>query len=181
MKQSVLASWIETIASTATGFLISLALQYLVCWYYGLELKLHDNLAIIALFTVASLARGFLWRRLMERFHVRRKLSPFMQAVVAERFRQMEQEGWSTEHDDEHRHGDLARAGACYLLEFALRKDDTQLARDLRPMIGRLWPWHREWWKPRKEEPRRDVVRGVALAIAEGEKFDRLKTKRRAS
>lgn len=177
MKQSVLASWIETIASTATGFLISLALQYLVCWYYGLELKLHDNLAIIALFTVASLARGFLWRRLMERFHVRRKLSPFMQAVVAERYRQIEQEGWSLDHDDKHKVGDLCAAGACYALQADTWEKFPATTKTMPPTYPSFWPWSHSWWKP--VGFRRDLVKAAALILAEGERFDRLKTKRR--
>ena len=50
--------------------------------------------------TAISIARGFLLRRLFEALHIRRPLSPFMQAVIAERVRQVEVEGWSSEHDD---------------------------------------------------------------------------------
>lgn len=168
MKQSWFASWFETIASTATGFLISLGLQYAVCWWWGLPLKLHDNLAIIALFTVASLLRGIAWRRLMEKLHVRRPLSPAMLAVIAERHRQKDVEGWDEAHDDKHDHGDLGVAGAAYLLSgsgYAFKGRQT-------------WPWNNTWWKPDVVRPRRDLVRGLALGLAELEKLDRTKTKR---
>lgn len=171
MRQSVLASWLETIGSTATGFVLSLCLQYVICWWWDLPLRLHDNLLIIAAFTVLSIVRGFFWRRLMERLHVRRSLSPFMQAVVAERYRQIEQEGWSAEHDDAHPPSELAHAGACYAMRMfnhlALANPPT------------AWRWDKAWWKP--ADPRRNLVKSAALIIAEGERFDRLKTKRGAA
>lgn len=166
MKQSLLASWFETVANTATGFLISLGLQYIVCWWYDLPLRLHDNLGIIALFTVASLLRSIGWRRLMERLHIRIPLSPFMQAVAAERRRQIEIEGWSHAHDDSHERGDLAEAGACYA-----QCAGTNATENAKPPVS--WPWDIEWWKPTGF--RRDLVKAAALIVAEGERFDRLK------
>ena len=80
MKQSLLASWLETIGSTVSGFLVSLALQHAVCWWFDLPLRAQDNLAIIGLFTAASLLRGIAWRRLMERLHVRVRMSAAMLA-----------------------------------------------------------------------------------------------------
>ena len=170
MKQSWFASWFETLANTATGFGISLCLQWAVCWWYDLPLHWHDNLAIIGLFTIASLLRGIAWRRLMEALHVRVPLSPFMLAVIAERRRQIEHEGWSLDHDDKHPDGEMARAGGCYLFSGAgvrLNKDG----------IEKFWPWSKYWWKPRYGDRRRDLVRGCALGIAEGEKFDRCRNK----
>lgn len=159
MKQSLLASWCETIASTATGFAISLGLQYLVCWYYSLTLVLHDNLAIIGLFTVASLVRGIAWRRLMERLHVRDPLSPAMLAIAAERRRQQETEGFHAAHDDTHPSGDLALAGICYIRKAIDPAWTSSVAAPL------LWPWEPRWWKPQGFW--RDMVRGVALIVAE--------------
>lgn len=162
MKQSLIASWFETIASTATGFLISLGLQYIVCWWYDLPLRLQDNLAIIALFTVASLLRGIGWRRLMEALHVRRPLSAGMQAVIAERFRQIEDEGFDAKHDDQHAPEELAAAGAAYLLSAGTGKKNS-------PPI--CWRWHKRFWNPK--DTRRDMVRGLALGLAGLDLFDR--------
>jgi len=44
----------------------------------------YDNLAIVL------------------KLHIRRPNSAFINAVIAERFRQIEQEGWSIDHDDGH-------------------------------------------------------------------------------
>jgi hypothetical protein len=168
MKQSLFASWFETIGSTATGFAVSLCLQWLVCWWYDLPLHWHDNIAIIGLFTLASLLRGIAWRRLMEHFHVRNPISAFAFAVLAERRRQVEAEGWSTDHDDKHDHGDLARAGAAYALNAA--------SGGLETASPPCWPWEEDWWRP--AGIRRDLVKAAALILAEGERFER--TRRRA-
>lgn len=44
--------------------------------------------------TMISIARSYVLRRLVEALHIRRPLSPFMQAVIAERYRQVEVERW---------------------------------------------------------------------------------------
>ncbi|MDE2469120.1 MAG: hypothetical protein KGL35_10365 [Bradyrhizobium sp.] len=166
MKQPKLVSLFETIAGTLLGFIVSFVIQYGICRYYGLPLSTSDNLGIIGIFTVASLVRGYFWRRVCEALHVRRPLSPFMLAAIAERFRQIEGEGWSVDHDDKHRQGDLALAGACY----------AEAAGMPRGAVPIDWPWQDEWWKPAGF--RRDLVRAAALIIAEGERFDRIRSKK---
>lgn len=164
MKQSRLMSMLETLLSTATGFGLSLFLQWLILPYLvGVPIALHTNFAFAGVMTVASLVRGFVLRRVFEALHIRRPLSAFMQAVIAERFRQIEQEGWSTDHDDRHARGELAQAGAAYLVHAGTQSGTPP----------HDWPWSGDWWKPAGY--RRDMVRGVALGIAEGERFDRLR------
>ena len=164
MKQSSWASWIETCTNTAVGFGLSLFLQWLYFdWYLGFPLQISANLVFALVMTVVSLARGFGVRRLFEKLHIRVPLSPGMTAVIAERRRQIEVEGWSADHDEKYPMGELARAGAAYLISgggngFAGKK---------------VWPWGREWWKPDRKSPRRDFVRGLALGLAELEKYDR--------
>lgn len=41
-----------------------------------------------------------------------------------------------------------------------------------------LWPWDREWWKPK--DRRRNLVRAAALLIAEIERLDRAEDKEAA-
>jgi hypothetical protein len=179
MKQSRLASFLESCGNTLSGFVLGLICQITFLPILGVHIDHKQNFIFALIMTVVSVVRSFGWRRLMEALHVRRALSPFMQAVVAERFRQIEAEGWSFDHDDEHSRGELARAGAAYLLG-PKRQTVTDYEDDENavPVSGRLvWPWDIEWWKP--QDFRRDLVRGCALAIAEGERFDRLKTKKR--
>jgi len=35
------------------------------------------------------------------------------------------------------------------------------------------WLWGPEWWKPSSDDPRRDLVKGCALLLAEIERIDR--------
>jgi len=76
--------------------------------------------------------------------------------VLAERRRQVEAEGWTPHHDDCHNKGELANAAACYAAGIA---------------IVDLWPWSRDWWKPRSH--RRNLVKAAALILAEIERIDR--------
>lgn len=179
MKQSRLASWIETIANTAAGFGLSLFLQWVYFdWWLGFPLHIADNLVFAVIMTIVSLARGFTMRRIFEALHIRRPLSPFMQAVIAERVRQIEQEGWSVEHDNAHDAGTLAHAGASYALQADIWEKFPDTVRSAPPLCPGSWPWARSWWKP--TEFRRDLVKAAALIIADGERHDRLKTKGRA-
>lgn len=84
--------------------------------------------------------------------------------VQAERRRQVEAEGWTLEHDDQHDPGELARAAAAYLL-YAYPRGNSDLT-----FASRLWPWV-GGIKPRGE--RRDMLRGTALGLAALERFDR--------
>lgn len=172
MKQSRFMSALETAISTAAGFFLSLFVQWLVLpVLLGVNIPIEMNLAFAAIMTVASLVRQFVMRRLFEALHIRRPLSPFVHAVIEECHAQRDREGYSTDHDDGLPSGDLAAAGASYLLHAGTGSQTTP----------HEWPWRAEEWKP--YGIRRDLVRGVALGIAEGDKFDRARktTNRRAS
>ena len=88
--------------------------------------------------------------------------------VAAERRRQVEREGWTPEHDDEHNSNELAIAAACYALPDYERKAIVSIQQSL---LNRLWPWSWDWWKP--HDRRRDLIRAGALIIAEIERLDR--------
>lgn len=81
--------------------------------------------------------------------------------VLAERRRQIEVEGWTPEHDDEHVAGELATAGASYAL----------VAVGYGLLALRAWPWT-AGLKP--TTPRRDLVKAGALILAEIERLDRM-------
>lgn len=161
MKQSKLMSMLESILNIIIGFGISLAAQVFFLPLLGVSISFSQNLTFALIMTVISIARSFILRRLFEALHIRRPLSPFGQAVIAERFRQIEQEGWSHDHDDGHYTGELAMAGSFYARHAGMPAGE--------PPHG--WPWSAHWWKPAGF--RRDLVKACALIIAEGEKFDR--------
>lgn len=179
MKQSKFMSMLETVLSTAAGFSISLLAQ----WYFlpklGVTISFEQNVFFAVIMTVVSLARGYVMRRLFEAFNIRRPLSPAMLAIIAERFRQIEVEGWDAAHDDAHADGSLAQAaaayaiGAEYVTAYNLDQDEEYL------INGReLFPWDIEHWKPR--ERRRNLVRAGALIVAELDRGERRRHRSRA-
>ncbi len=93
--------------------------------------------------------------------------------VLAERRRQVEAEGWTPEHDDEHSNGVMATASACYALAAAAQSPDIGQSWRMRfaNAANDLWQWDREWWKP--SDPRRMLVKAGALILAEIERLDR--------
>lgn len=64
MSQSRGWSLVEAVSSTAVGFGVSLLVWHYVAAWYGIPMPLQTNLEITAIFTVVSIARGYLWRRL---------------------------------------------------------------------------------------------------------------------
>jgi len=57
-------SLIESIANTAAGFLVSLLIQISLFSLMGIETTTSQNLTLSGVFTLASLVRGYLMRRL---------------------------------------------------------------------------------------------------------------------
>lgn len=90
--------------------------------------------------------------------------------IAAERRRQIEQEGWTPEHDDEHGGGVLAAAAACYAIHAVSLMSTADMERR-NNVIRECWPWAEEWWKPKGQ--RRDLIRAAALIVAELERLDR--------
>lgn len=101
--------------------------------------------------------------------------------ISAERKRQIEQEGWTTEHDHQHSNGELGRAAENYV-RFACEPD---VARDYQRKNGHIpggWPWHYSWWKPSVDNSPasriRDLVKAGALIAAEIDRLQRLAKKK---
>ena len=57
-------SLIESVANTGAGFLVSLVLQISLFYLMSIETTTTQNLLMSGVFTVASLVRGYLMRRL---------------------------------------------------------------------------------------------------------------------
>ncbi|MBY9045458.1 DUF7220 family protein, partial [Pseudomonas fluorescens] len=70
-KQTRKASLIETLLNTALGYGVALLAQIVVFPWFGIHVPLSSNIAIGMIFTVVSIARGFVLRRLFEALRVR--------------------------------------------------------------------------------------------------------------
>lgn len=90
--------------------------------------------------------------------------------VIAERRRQIEAEGRTTQHDDANPAGVMSVAAACYAIgasnALVLAVGDTSTC-----PAPEVFPWEDAWWKP--TTPRRDLVKAAALILAEIERLDR--------
>lgn len=96
--------------------------------------------------------------------------------VIAERDRQVSDEGFTGVHDDAHTDGAMSDAAACYAYCAPLAADE-----DKRDYAEAMWPstFDPAWYKP--EGRRRDLVKAAALLLAEIERLDRIETRRLAA
>ena len=67
MKQSRRMSLTEALTSTAVGYVLAVLTQLVVFPLFGLPASFSDSLAIGAIFTAVSIARGYAVRRIFER------------------------------------------------------------------------------------------------------------------
>lgn len=97
-------------------------------------------------------------------------MSTGIEAIAAERKRQIDAEGWTPEHDDLHGSGEIAGAAACYAMH-DLDIGANRLGSKVRLLVRDLWPWDKSWWKPKSR--RENLVRAGALIAAEIDRIDR--------
>lgn len=106
-----------------------------------------------------------------------------IELIAAERRRQIMEEGWDSEHDDQGNNDhQLARAAACYCMT-PLMPMEVQTG-EFAPYQGDLyWPWDSKWWKPVYNDEEgseyteariRELTKAGALIAAE---IDRLQRK----
>ena len=88
--------------------------------------------------------------------------------IAAERRRQVEQEGWSVEHDNGWIGGELGDAAMCY----AEHADLLRRGRAGTSWSVTSWPWDLTWWKP-SPDPIRNLVKAGALICAEIDRLQR--------
>nr|WP_315540136.1 3'-5' exonuclease [uncultured Comamonas sp.] len=83
--------------------------------------------------------------------------------VLAERARQISTEGWTPEHDDQYRPGEMLMAADSYI---------SWNCGEYEPgTVPVNWPWNAAWFKPTTE--RRNLEKAGALILAEIERIDR--------
>lgn len=98
-----------------------------------------------------------------------------IELIREERERQINVEGWTAEHDDEHMEGAIASAAAAYALSGAGFKDiDEMEVLDVeRGAYVEIWPWGSSHWKPTPGQPIRDLIKAGALIAAEIDRLQR--------
>lgn len=84
--------------------------------------------------------------------------------IREERQRQLDVEGWTPEHDDEHDDGEIARAAAWYALSQCWRKQFARYGTD-------LWP---RPWRFKETDRMRELVIAGALIAAEIDRLQRV-------
>lgn len=114
------------------------------------------------------------------------------QLIAEERQRQIDAEGYNSQHDDQHENGELARAAASYALPKDRRvmenrteiRDNARGVADppeeypVKVLVPEVWPWDAEWWRPTPRNRVRELVKAGALIAAE---IDRLQRQSNAS
>lgn len=98
------------------------------------------------------------------------QVSAALADIIAERQRQITGEGFTPEQDDKYDREELVSAAISYIRLATIwkDKDPDSYRKSSAPMS---WPWSPEWWKP--TNPRRDMIKGIALLIAELDRRDR--------
>ena len=103
--------------------------------------------------------------------------------IAHERRRQIEQEGWSPEHDAEHSDAQLTDAARSYIDQASYQarypdaEFDPSLTLQVKNVHGEVtssWPWDDHYWKP-SPDPVRNLVKAGALIAAE---IDRLQARK---
>jgi hypothetical protein len=70
MKQSRAMSLLEAVANVAVGYSVAVVTQIVIFPVFGLHSTRAQNLKMGAVFTVVSIARSYVLRRLFERIRV---------------------------------------------------------------------------------------------------------------
>jgi hypothetical protein len=94
-----------------------------------------------------------------------------LQQIADERRRQIEVEGWTEAHDDQHGNGEIGRAAAYFAAHHAPLTYSDGLHRALADALNYVWPWDQSWRKPKS--PRENLIRAGALIVAEIERLER--------
>jgi len=90
--------------------------------------------------------------------------------TLEERQRQIHEEGFSPDHDDQHKEGELTLAAMAY----AMQEGEQTVGLGLRPRAPLEWPWDATWWKP-SDDPQRNIIKAMALLSAEYDRLERAK------
>lgn len=88
--------------------------------------------------------------------------------TLEERQRQIHEEGFTAEHDDQNKPGRISWAAGCYAMHAGVQAAGFTMPKAA-PFV---WPWHESWWKP-SEDPKRNIIKAMALLAAEYDRLER--------
>jgi hypothetical protein len=71
--QSRTESLIEAALNIGSGFVLSLVVWQILAGWYGIPMPLTRNLEITSIFTLVSLTRSYVWRRIGNWYSIRRR------------------------------------------------------------------------------------------------------------
>jgi hypothetical protein len=105
---------------------------------------------------------------------IAREVLTGVELIARERERQQYEEGWDSEHDEQHTKGEIAIAAACY----AANDTTAWVVKRAKPgateIAADAWPWAKRWDK-RDTHPRlRALAIAGALIAAEIDRLQRL-------
>ena len=76
MTQSKLESLLENVLNVISGLILSIfVVQPVVFWYYDIHLEASENIMIAVIFTVVSIIRGYVWRRIFNKKLLKRMVN----------------------------------------------------------------------------------------------------------
>ena len=96
-----------------------------------------------------------------------------IELIAQERQRQIEQEGWTPEHDDQHNDSEMAMAAVAYIYadEFDADSYRNGSLEILYTAAYSFWPWRSDRWKPKDRLS--NLIRAGALIAAEIDRLQR--------
>jgi len=93
--------------------------------------------------------------------------------AMEERLRQVSEEGFTAERDDQYNSGEMATAAGCYALITGYPGERYGALGQGTPLSApSLWPWSSRWWKP-SADPKRNIIKAMALLAAEYDRIER--------
>ncbi|MBR4625982.1 MAG: hypothetical protein IKO56_10665 [Alphaproteobacteria bacterium] len=100
-----------------------------------------------------------------------------IELIVNERKRQIEEEGWSQEHDAQYTHNELIWAAMCYTQPESFRAYErvcnSKTPNNIK-IPPAIWPWDEKWWKPTPDNRIKELVKAGALIAAEIDRIQSL-------
>lgn len=110
-----------------------------------------------------------------------------IELIKQERERQISEEGYTIEHDDNHKRGELAEAGACYgllplkyyTIKLSEKQDNplffTRSVAEVSFLRECLWPFWNNSLKSNPSNRIRELQKAGALIVAEIDRLQRMK------